>query len=127
MKIGQCEMLYLVVVGLVITACIGMAVYYTISNFLKKPPTKPTDPSSNDIVSRSLRFMKNEANRLGITVHHVAKAITCVFLFSFVTWGSVATYNNVTIVECGKGNVTVKIPDSAKRVIVATGLPCGCE
>lgn len=127
MEIGQCEMMLLAVVGFVITACIGTCVYYTISHFWNKPPSGPSNPTPKSIVSKALRYMKVEANRLGVTKYRIASIATCVFLFSFYTWGSITSYNNVTLVDCGKGDIAIEIPDSAKNIIVAIGLPCGCE
>jgi len=75
-----------------------------------------------------MRYMKIEADRLGITMHRVVSVTTCVCLFSFATWGGLTAYNNIKIVECGKGDVAIKLPDPAKQVIVAAGLsPCDCE
>ncbi|CAE7860251.1 unnamed protein product [Symbiodinium microadriaticum] len=121
MEIGKCAMLFIVLFG----GLGGIALLFlggrTINHWWNKPPSPPTD-KPNGPLSKAMRYMADEAHRLGITIHRVAVVASCLVLFTLVGWGSTAAYNNVTVTDCGKGDVAIKIHNRGQsRSVVLTG------
>ncbi len=127
MEVGQCAFMLIVFVSCVVGIVMVILGSSLLHHLWTKPPAPPSPPSQQGPVSRALSRMIEEAHRLGITAHRVAAVCCCLLVMSLVGWGGVSAYNNVKIVDCGEGDVAIKLPDPAKRVIVAAGVPCGCE
>lgn len=126
MEVGQCAFVLITFAVFVVGGVTLIVGNVLLTDLWNKPPSPPSRPDQQGPISRALSRMIEEAHRLGITMHRVAAVFTCLLVMSLVGWGGVSAYNNVKIVDCGKGDVALKLPDPAKRVIVAAGIPCPC-
>ena len=126
MEVGQCAFVLIAFAACVLGVFTLVAGNILLTHLWNKPPSPPSPPDQQGPISRALSRMIEEAHRLGITMHRVAAVCCCSLVMSLVGWGGVSAYNNVKIVDCGKGDIALKLPDPAKRVIVAAGIPCPC-
>ena len=126
MEVGQCALLLIILGSLVIGVPSLIFGVVTVSNWWNRPPEPPTQPPKSGPANRVISYMREEARRLGITFHRVAAVCTCLLVIGLMGFGGVSAYNNVKVVDCGKGDVAIRLPDPAKRVIVSAGVPCPC-